>query len=122
METVGDRLKKARLRKDLTQKNVSDLTGITDKSLSRYENDKTEPDNDSLRRLAETYEVSADWIIGRDEKNKKENGMPLPRSKLDEVVERIEKKLNVKLADDPLILEGIENYLITMGKVKQDHS
>lgn len=115
MSTIGSRLKKARNDKRLTQKEVFEKTGITDKSLSRYENNSTDPDNDSLRILCELYEVSSDWIIG----NKKEAARAAPKSKLDLAVERIEEDLNVSIKDDPMIMEALENYILTLGNIKK---
>lgn len=65
MDTLGRRLRLARERKRLSQVDVYKRAGINNKTLSRYENDGTEPDADSLRRLAELYEVSVDWLLGR---------------------------------------------------------
>lgn len=65
MSTFGSRLRSARERKNLSQVGVYKKTGINNKTLSRYENDGTEPDADSLRRLADLYEVSVDRLLGR---------------------------------------------------------
>lgn len=54
---VGSRLRKARERKNLSQTDVYKLTNINNKSLSRYENDLTEPDFATLKTLAAIYDV-----------------------------------------------------------------
>lgn len=41
-----------------------EMTGITDKSLSRYENGASAPDPDSILALIRLYDVSADYIMG----------------------------------------------------------
>ena len=64
MISFGERLKKARERKGLTQAQVMKLTGITDKSLSRYENGASAPDPDTILELIRLYDVSADYIMG----------------------------------------------------------
>ena len=51
MVSFGERLKRARKRKGLTQAQVMEMTGITDKSLSRYENGASAPDPDSILTL-----------------------------------------------------------------------
>jgi transcriptional regulator with XRE-family HTH domain len=66
MNTLGTRLRSARERKRLSQVDVFKRTGINNKTLSRYENNGTEPDADSLRKLAEIYEISVDWLLGRN--------------------------------------------------------
>lgn len=64
MLTFGERLKKARERRGLTQLQVMDATGIHVKSLSRYETNATSPDPDAITTLIKLYDVSADYIMG----------------------------------------------------------
>lgn len=64
MSPFGERLKKARERKGLTQAQVMKLTGVSDKSLSRYETGSTAPDPDTILELILLYDVSADYIMG----------------------------------------------------------
>ncbi len=64
MLTFGERLRRARERKGLTQAQVMKITNITDKSLSRYENGASAPDPDTILELIKLYDVSADYIMG----------------------------------------------------------
>lgn len=61
--TFGGRLKQARARKQLTQSRVAELLGIDFTTISKYENDRSQPDYDTLLRLAGLYEVSVDWLL-----------------------------------------------------------
>jgi transcriptional regulator with XRE-family HTH domain len=63
MSTFGTRLKQARTQKKLTQNEVADKLGIDYTTISKYENNKSQPDNEILRELADMYEVSLDWLI-----------------------------------------------------------
>lgn len=65
MSIVSERLKKARERKGLKQVDVFERTKINNKTLSRYENDGSEPDLQTLVQLADLYEVTTDWLLGR---------------------------------------------------------
>lgn len=67
MKTLGDRLKNAREKKNLTQVYVSKKTGINNKTISNYENNISSPDPETLKIFAEVYETSADYLIGRTE-------------------------------------------------------
>lgn len=62
--TIGSRLRKARENKKLSQLEVSKLTNINNKTLSRYENDGAEPDFDTLRKLADLYDVPVSYFFG----------------------------------------------------------
>lgn len=64
MLSFGERLKKARERKGLTQSQVMKETSISDKSLSRYETNSTSPDPETIRELIVLYDVSPDYIMG----------------------------------------------------------
>lgn len=60
---VGDRLRKARERKGISQLEVSNRTNINNKTLSRYENGKSEPDFSTLKLLAELYDVTIAYFF-----------------------------------------------------------
>ena len=64
MSTFGERLKKARKRKGLSQVDVFDAIGLSNKSLSRYEKDETTPSPETLKRLIRLYDVSGEYILG----------------------------------------------------------
>lgn len=64
MLTFGERLRMARERAGLTQLDVYKAINLSNKSLSRYENNATTPDPETLRALIELYDVSADFILG----------------------------------------------------------
>ncbi|MCI1857455.1 MAG: helix-turn-helix domain-containing protein [Sporolactobacillus sp.] len=69
MSVLAERLRIARERKNLKQIQVKEKTGINNKTLSGYENGVSAPDPDTLATLAKLYEVSADYLIGRTDKN-----------------------------------------------------
>jgi transcriptional regulator with XRE-family HTH domain len=64
MDGLGERLRLARESKGLGQKDVEALTGINYKTISNYENNRSEPDAERLAILCEVYGVSADFLIG----------------------------------------------------------
>ncbi len=63
MTTFGTRLKHARKNKRLTQNEVAEQLGVDFTTVSKYENDKSQPDNETLKELAGLYEVSIDWLL-----------------------------------------------------------
>lgn len=64
------RLKSLRLEKKLTQQNMADFLGITRQGYAKYEKGMSEPDNKTLDKLANYFNVSTDFLLGRT--NKKE--------------------------------------------------
>lgn len=67
--TFGERLAQLREEKKLTQKELAALTSISRSRLSLYEIDKREPDNSTLIALADFFNVTIDYLLGREEKD-----------------------------------------------------
>lgn len=60
---LGKRLKS--LRGTKTQEEVSEKIGISRASYSHYENDRVEPDAEILSKMADVYNVTVDYLLGR---------------------------------------------------------
>ena len=72
MMSFGKRLKQARKEKRLTQGDVANIIGIDDTTISKYENDKSEPDNETTKRLAVLYGKKVSWLLGNAEDEEQE--------------------------------------------------
>ena len=57
-DTLGEMIQKLRKEKRLTQKELADQLGVTDKAVSKWERDKARPDTANLPQLAEMLDVS----------------------------------------------------------------
>lgn len=68
--SLGKRLKYEREKKNWSQVFVANKLGITNTVLSNYERDYRDPDTETLRRLAELYQVSTDYLLTGKETNK----------------------------------------------------
>lgn len=62
-----NRIRDLREDLDLRQIDVARATGIDQKTLSNYETGKTNPDSYAIIRLADFFNVSADYLLGRTE-------------------------------------------------------
>lgn len=65
MSTLSVRLKQARKHAKLTQNEVSLKTSINRATLANWEVGRTEPDTNTLSRLADLYNVSLDYLFGK---------------------------------------------------------
>lgn len=65
--TLGQKLKKLRADKELTQKDLAEQLHVTFQTVSKWENDENEPDISTLKELAKLYDVSVDYLISEDE-------------------------------------------------------
>jgi len=76
----GEKLKKLRVSKNMTQKDLAEIINISPQAISRWENNEVEPSLETLRRLAEFFEVSMDDLFGNEKKQEPEE----PRQKIPE--------------------------------------
>lgn len=60
-----NRIRDLREDRDLKQSDVAKAIGIDQKTLSNYETGKTNPDSFAIIKLADFFNVSADYLIGR---------------------------------------------------------
>ena len=65
-----NRLKELRVKKEKTQLQVQMETGIEQALLSKYENGVRVPPTETLVILADYYDVSMDYIMGRTDNPK----------------------------------------------------
>ena len=60
----NERLKMIRLESNMTQKQVYEKLEISPNGYASYEQGRTEPTIDTLKKLCEIFEVSADYLLG----------------------------------------------------------
>ncbi len=65
MIDYADRLKKIRLKMDLKQTEVAAAAGLSLRTYQRYEYGQRQPTADVLVALANFYDVSIDYLVGR---------------------------------------------------------
>lgn len=66
MKIFGKRLREVRKSKKITQQELADRLGIKRNTYSDWENGKTEPTFEILVKLADLFDISLDWLFGRD--------------------------------------------------------
>ena len=67
MKIFQKRLIEQRTINKLTQRQVADYLQIAQPSYIRYENGSAEPTLENLVKLAELFDVSTDYLLGRTE-------------------------------------------------------
>ncbi|RDY70281.1 XRE family transcriptional regulator [Halobacillus trueperi] len=63
--SYGKRLARLRRTRDLSQEEFARRVGINRSTYARYETGKTQPDFDTLDKIAAFYDVSVDYLLGR---------------------------------------------------------
>lgn len=62
--TFGNKVKTLREDMDLTQMQVAEMIPMNQSNYSKIERDQQEPDLQQLKRIAEIFGVSADYLLG----------------------------------------------------------
>lgn len=65
MASFGERLKELRKNKGLTQEDLAKTFYLNKSSISRYENNTQIPENELLQKIADFFNVSLDFLLGR---------------------------------------------------------
>ena len=74
-QTFGATISSLRKQKGMTQLDLAQQMGVTDKAVSKWERDLSFPDVASLPKLAEVLDVSADKLLAYSA-----SGLPVSRS------------------------------------------
>jgi len=67
MVEFNKRLKQIRLERNLTQKQLAELVGITERGIQRYESNERKPTFDIIIALLDNLNISADYLLGRSD-------------------------------------------------------
>lgn len=90
--SYGNRIAELREQRGWTQEYLAALLKITRAALSHYEKNRRKPDFETLTQLADLFQVSVDYLIGRTQ---------LPTLTLDQEVQQFVDHL--ELSDDDLL-------------------
>lgn len=60
-------LKKLRNQYGISQQQLANAVGVSQQSINKYENHKSEPDIETLKAIAVFFNTSIDYLVGFDE-------------------------------------------------------
>jgi transcriptional regulator with XRE-family HTH domain len=99
----GERLKRLREDRKLSQQQLADRLNINRSTYARYELGQTQPDYETLQRLADFYEVSVDYLFGRENNN---NLPELTAKDKKDIAKQLERILEAMDSDTGLAFDG----------------
>lgn len=67
MANFGERLKLLREEKQITQKDLAKILSLANSTVSQYESNKRDPDSTTLQKLADYFNVTLDFLLGRSD-------------------------------------------------------
>ena len=65
---MNNKIRELRKNRGLTMKQLGDILGLAESTISQYENGKRQPAYETLLRLSEHFGVSVGYILGAEEK------------------------------------------------------
>lgn len=63
METLGEKIRKCRKAKGLSQKGLAELLGIQYQSVQDWERDRTKPSTGKIPELCEILDITSTWLL-----------------------------------------------------------
>lgn len=64
MDTLGERIGHLRRERNITQKKLSEILGVTPRMVSFYESNDREPSTEVLAKIANYFDTTVDYLIG----------------------------------------------------------
>lgn len=69
-------LRKLRKEKNISMKKLGEDINVAESTISLYETGKREPDYETLKKIAEYFDVSIDYLLGRVDVRKEATSAP----------------------------------------------
>ena len=99
----SENLKTLRKEKGMTQLELAEKMGVTDKAVSKWERDLSCPDVSSIPKLAEIFSISVDELMQVKEEGKEEAG----QSKISEIVNTVAKSVGFAMGVAVVVLSAM---------------
>lgn len=103
----GDRLKLLRKNSGYTQKELGEKLNVSGRVIGYYESNERFPDKDTLTDIADFFNVSVDYLLGRTDikKSNSNNKLNIDKNEKD-IEELLEETMSQILDQDGLMLSG----------------
>ena len=103
MYIMKNNIKNVREQRNITQKECADSLGISLRAWQTYEQGVSEPKQELLCKIADMFNVSLDYLLGRD------NGEP-------SIIDKLTSQFNMTLLEKKIV----ENYLTLPKDMRGD--
>lgn len=115
-QTLGTMISTLRKEKGMTQLELAEKMGVTDKAVSKWERDLSFPDINSIPKLAEIFEVTVDELM-QVKTETKEN---MEKNKIDELLDTAFKGIGMAMGIAVVVLSilnelDVKSAIIMLG-------
>ena len=127
MESFGTRLANIRKEHNLTQNDIAERLNVSPQAVSKWENDLTSPDIQTLLDLSDIYNISVDELLGK-KSNQTLYLQPQQRKDINEMMLRIvvntsdgdKVKVNLPMGIVKVIVEGSGEFTVNGNKALEN--
>ncbi len=84
-------LKNEREKRNLSQKELSQIINVSQQTIGSWETGRTEPNSEALHQLADFFNISVDYLLGRS--TSKHNILPESEQTIDQHLEEVLEQL-----------------------------
>lgn len=70
---LGDKLKKLRETNNLSQQQLAEKLGMSPSGVGMWEQNRRQPDNEAIKKIAQLFGVTTDYLLGNDVKPNDKN-------------------------------------------------
>lgn len=118
-KTLGTKIAELRKQNGMTQLELAERMGVTDKAVSKWERDLSCPDINSIPTLAEVLGVSVDELMQSKKEAKAEAELSAaePRSKVAEILELAPKAVAMAMGVAVTVLTVLDGLDVKSGMV-----
>ena len=101
---MQNRIRELRKQHKITMKQLGEVIGVAESTISQYETGKREPDNETLLRLGAYFGVSVDYLLGAAVQ--KETPPALTKKDERDIERKLAETLNALDNADGLMFDG----------------
>ncbi|WP_373845231.1 helix-turn-helix domain-containing protein [Clostridium sp.] len=112
--TLGNRIRNLREEKSISQLELAKILNIGNTTLSQYESDKRIPSDTVKKKIADYFNVSTDYLLGRSDIRNPYTEKGLNEMNLSEQ----DPKQSTNKDDSEILAERFLDMLIDIGEIK----
>jgi len=91
--TVGEKIKQLRKDNKITQTELGKILNVEKSTISMYENNNTQPPIQTLSTIAKYFNVTTDYLLGNETKNKEQNSQDKDEKDIAKSMKKIKEQL-----------------------------
>ncbi len=118
--SLGEKIRKLRLSKDITQKELADKLNVSFQTVSKWENNINEPDLGSLKKLSNIFNCPINYFFEDDEEKINNSLKEVSKEKEEEIKEEKKEEINKSKRKEYVFLKEDEDLDSNGNVIKKE--